>query len=155
MIGLNAAVAEEPVAERRRADDCKRREHKRRTSERPAGKFVGLLPHADYIMLPVPPGEEIDRDNASHDQTPQNDGWAVFSGTSAAAPQLAGVCALLLEKNSNLKPADIKAILRRTAREITAGHANPVSDPNGAGETAAAGATGTGLVDAYAAWQQA
>jgi subtilisin family serine protease len=117
--------------------------------------LVGLLPHADYIMLPVPAGEEIDRDNSSHDGTRPDDGWGVFSGTSAAAPQLAAVCALLLEKNRGLKPADIKALLRRTAREVSQGHANPASDPNGAGEKATDGAAGTGLVDAYAAWQQA
>jgi subtilisin family serine protease len=117
--------------------------------------LVGMLPNADYIMLPVPPGEEIDRDNSAHDGTAPDDAWAVFSGTSAAAPQLAAVCALLLQKNPGLKPADVKAILTRTAREVTQGHANPASDPNGAGETAADGATGTGLVDAYAAWQQA
>jgi subtilisin family serine protease len=117
--------------------------------------LVGLLPHADYIMLPVPPGQEIDQENSEHDKTGPHDGWAVFSGTSAAAPQLAAVCALLLAKNPGLKPADIKAILRRTAREITQGHANPASDPSGAGEAAADGAAGAGLVDAFAAWQQA
>jgi len=117
--------------------------------------LVGQLPHADYIMLPVPPGQEIDRGNSQHDQTLPDDAWAVFSGTSAAAPQIAAVCALLLSKNPNLKPADIKAILRRTAREVTRGHANPASDPNGVGELATNGAAGAGLVDAFAAWQQA
>jgi len=55
-------------------------------------------------MLPIPPGCEIDRecskpDDGEGDETGTSDGWGVFSGTSAAAPQLAGVCALLLEKN--------------------------------------------------------
>ena len=36
-----------------------------------------------------------------------NDGWAVFSGTSAAAPQLAAVCALLLQKNSKIGRAHV------------------------------------------------
>ena len=116
--------------------------------------LVGLLPNADYIMLPVPPGQEIDRENAAHDETRPTDAWAVFSGTSAAAPQLAGVCALLLEKNPGLKPAEIKAVLTRTAREITAGHGSPASDPDGAGESARDGAAGAGLVDAFSAWQQ-
>jgi len=83
--------------------------------------LVGMLPHADYIMLPVPPGGAIDQENATHDETKPDDGWGVFSGTSAAAPQVAGVCALLLAKNPKLKPADIKAILGRTARPIKKG----------------------------------
>ena len=117
--------------------------------------LVGMLPHADYITLPVPPNTEIDSRNAAHDGTPPDDGWAVFSGTSASAPQIAGLCALLLEKNPGLKPADVKAILRRSAREVKSGHANPMSDPARQGRLAADGATGAGLVDAFAAWQQA
>lgn len=126
--------------------------------------LVGMQPHASYIMLPVPAGCEIDRevsnpgDGNPGDGTTPVDGWGVFSGTSAAAPQLAGVCALLLEKNPKLSPADIKAVLRRSARDVTDGHANPASSddmqtpmPAGAGDD---GATGAGLVDAYAAWQQ-
>jgi subtilisin family serine protease len=120
--------------------------------------LVGMQPHADYIMLPVPPGKDIDADNASHDKTKPDDGWAVFSGTSAAAPQLAGVCALLLERNPQLTPADIRAILARTARDVTTGRANFASDANGVGIAAGPGkdgATGTGLVDAAAAWDEA
>ncbi len=120
--------------------------------------LVGLLPYADYIMLPVPPGQEIDTGNAAHDGTNPGDGWAVFSGTSAAAPQIAAVCALLLQKNAQLTPAEIKALLVRTARDVREGHANPASDPEGLGIKASPGidgATGAGLVDAYAAWQQA
>ncbi len=126
--------------------------------------LVGLLPHASYIMLPVPPGCTIDRevanpnDGAPGDGTQPGDGWGVFSGTSAAAPQLAGVCALLLEKNPGLTPADIKAVLRRTARDVTDGHANPASSDDErtpVGATAGDdGATGAGLVDALTAFQQ-
>jgi subtilisin family serine protease len=120
--------------------------------------LVGLLPDADYIMLPIPPRSEIDIDKADHDGTGPGDAWAVFSGTSAAAPQLAGVCALLLEKNPGLTPTDIKAILRRTARDVTVGHANPLSNNGDAPLHASLGddgATGAGLVDAFAAWKQA
>ena len=120
--------------------------------------LVGLLPHADYIMLPVPPGESIDSENAAFDSTAPNDGWAAFSGTSAAAPQIAGLCALLLEKSPGLAPAAVKALLERTARDVRQGHANPASDPSGVGLKASAGkdgATGAGLVDAYGAWSQA
>jgi len=120
--------------------------------------LVGMLPHAAYIMLPIPGGCEIDREeSAAGDKTAVDDGWGVFSGTSAAAPQLAGVCALLLQKNRGLKPADIKAVLRRTARHVTVGHANPASSdtgepmPAGPGDR---GACGAGLIDAFAALQQ-
>jgi subtilisin family serine protease len=120
--------------------------------------LVGLLPHADYIMLPVPPGEEIDSGNAEHDGTSGTDGWAVFSGTSASAPQIAAVCALLLQKNPRLNPAEVKALLVRTAIDVASGAANPASGPNGEGVPAGPGvdgATGAGLVNAHAAWLQA
>ena len=127
--------------------------------------LVGLLPRAAYIMLPVPPNcaidneeSQVDGDGNQGDGTTPMDGWGVFSGTSAAAPQLAGVCALLLERNPGLTPTDIKAALRRTARDVTAGHSNAASSDDmhtpmqaGLGDD---GSTGAGLVDAYAAWQQ-
>jgi subtilisin family serine protease len=120
--------------------------------------LVGPLPNADYIMLPVPAGSSLDRECAAFDGTKPNDGWAVFSGTSAAAPQIAGICALLREKNPALAPAAVKALLERTARDVRQGHANPASDPAGKGLPAGPsrdGATGFGLVDAFAAWSQA
>jgi subtilisin family serine protease len=120
--------------------------------------LVGLQPHAAYIMLPVPPGCEIDREcSADGDKTTPNDGWGVFSGTSAAAPQLAGICALLLEKNPGLAPAEIKAVLERTARDVLVGNSNASSSDTNTPLVASAGddgATGSGLVDAFAAWQQ-
>ncbi|MFB9268475.1 S8 family serine peptidase [Bradyrhizobium erythrophlei] len=124
--------------------------------------LVGMLPHASYIELPVPPGCQIDREQAEPDDgqgdgTAPDDGWGVFSGTSAAAPQLAGVCALLVEKNPGLSPSDAKAILRRTARSVIRGAANPASSDDNVGEPASTsdtGAAGAGLIDAFAAWQQ-
>ena len=126
--------------------------------------LVGMRPHATYILLPLQPECEIDRDVSADDGTEADDGWSVISGTSAAAPQLAGVCALLKQKNSGLSPADIKAVLGRTAVDVTKGQANEASNPvleDGrlrhvpvkAGP-AADGATGHGLVDAFAAWKQ-
>jgi len=124
--------------------------------------LVGMLPIANYIELPVPPGSAIDREQATPDEgagdgTAPDDGWAVFSGTSAAAPQLAGICALLLEKNPKLSPSDAKAILRRTARSVIKGAANPTSSDDDVGEPASTtdtGAAGAGLIDAFAAFQQ-
>lgn len=122
--------------------------------------LVGMQPGAQYILLPLEAKCEIDRVMATgtpKDETKQDDGWAAFSGTSAAAPQLAGVCALLLAKNPSLTPAEVKAILRRTTRDVVNGKANPASNVNVAKKAGpgADGATGAGLVDAFAAWEQA
>ena len=126
--------------------------------------LVGMRPHASYIMLPLEPGCKIDQDGSADDGTGADDGWSVISGTSAAAPQLADVCALLKEKDPGLSPAEIKAVLARTARDVTTGQANEASNPVRVGNQvefvpiqaglAADGATGHGLVDAFAAWQQ-
>ncbi len=120
---------------------------------------TGLVGMADngaaYIMLPVPSGCDIDRDGAPDDGTAADDAWGVFSGTSAAAPQLAGLCALLLSQDPQLTPADVKAVLRQTARDVTTGHASAASNEGTALSAAAGadGATGAGLVDAFAAVQ--
>lgn len=117
--------------------------------------LVGNLPHGSYIMLPVPPGSKIDQQLASvQDGTEAIDGWAAFSGTSAAAPQLAGICALMKQVNPNLSPAQAKQILQQTARDVIEGFSNPSSS----GASARAGpdlATGYGLADAYIAVQMA
>jgi hypothetical protein len=114
--------------------------------------LVGLVPSAAYIMLPVEGGDQIDRDSSggSHparDETTSRDGWAAFSGTSAACPQVAGVCALLKQACPRLRPTDLRDILKRTARDVTTGR-------NAMGEQAGPGydlATGAGLVDAHRA----
>jgi subtilisin family serine protease len=114
--------------------------------------LVGMPPGAMYIMLPLEPGDQIDVGNGggTHpdgDESATNDGWAAFSGTSAAAPQVAGVCALLKQACPALTPAEIRDVLKETARDVTAGNAAP----NTGGNAAAAGpdlATGHGLVDA-------
>ena len=115
-----------------------------------------------YIMSPIP-GPALNIECTSRVLFPRggtepDDGWAAFSGTSAAAPQIAGVCALLMAKNPTLTPSDIKAVLRRTARDVLVGNSNPDSSDDrrtfqqaGPGDD---GATGAGLVDAFSAWQQ-
>lgn len=116
--------------------------------------LVGMQPRAAYIMLPLEPGSSIDTGLAggvhpNGDETTANDGWAAISGTSAAAPQLAGVAALMKQACPRLTPAEVRDIMRRTAIDVTAGNCNVPS-------RAAAGpgfdvATGAGLVDANAA----
>jgi subtilisin family serine protease len=123
-------------------------------------KLVGKLEPLDrYIMLPIPVGCDIDLYQLlDPDGTKPTDGWAAFSGTSAAAPQIAGVCALLKAKNPNLTPSDIKAILRRTARQVLEGNSNPKSSEGGKTPQKAGpgddGAAGAGLVDAFRAYQE-
>ncbi len=117
--------------------------------------LVGLPPKAQYIMLPVEPNNYLDGllsggSHPSGDETANDDGWAAFSGTSAAAPQLAGICALMKQACSHLSPAVIRSILKTTARDVTAGrcHANTGGHPATPGPDLA---TGHGLADAYRA----
>jgi hypothetical protein len=114
--------------------------------------LVGQKPKAAYIMLPLQPGCDIDKGLAggthpNGDETASNDGWAAISGTSAAAPQIAGVCALIKQACPRLTPEQVRGILIQTARDVTQG--------TGAnGNTAGPGhdlATGHGLVDAHRA----
>ncbi len=95
--------------------------------------LVGMQTKADYIILPVQKGAQLEK----------NGGWGAFSGTSAASPMVAGVCALLCEADPSLKPDEIKTLLQYTAKDITKGHSR--YDPAGPGPDLA---TGFGLVDA-------
>jgi subtilisin family serine protease len=116
--------------------------------------LVGMRPRAAYIMLPVEPNDEIDRDlgnglnHPDGDETPANDGWAAISGTSAAAPQLAGAAALVREACPRLTPAQVKDVLMSTARDVTAGRCSPRPGQNHPAGPGPDLATGTGLVDA-------
>src|SRR5712671_1787595 len=121
--------------------------------------LVGMKPKAIYIMFPLEPGDEIDVGNAggthpNGDETTNSDGWAAFSGTSAAAPQLAGVAALIKQACPSLTPAQVRNIMKSTARDVTTGHCNTVPGGPAGGNVATVGpdlATGTGLVDAHKA----
>jgi subtilisin family serine protease len=118
--------------------------------------LVGMQPRGIYIMLPLEPGCSIDTDLAggsypNKDETAAADGWAVISGTSASSPQVAGVCALLKQTQPGLSPSLVKSILRASARDVKAGQSQQ-GQPAGQGHD---GATGAGLVDAYAAYQLA
>ena len=117
--------------------------------------LVGMQPNAIYIMLPVEPKDSIDvgLSGGSHpnkDETTNRDGWAAFSGTSAAAPQLAGASALVKQACKRLGPADVRDILMKSARDVTRGtcHPNTGSNPATVGHDLA---TGAGLVDAHKA----
>jgi subtilisin family serine protease len=84
----------------------------------------------------VAPGVDVKTTNVSLGGFPQ---YTFLSGTSAAAPQVAGVAALLLGAFPGTPPAVIEATLRTTAHDL--GPVGPDDD------------YGYGLVDAWAAYQ--
>ncbi|MPY51256.1 S8 family serine peptidase [Streptomyces acidicola] len=120
--------------------------------------LVGKLPRAQYLMLPVPPGCEIDIEESQAgdglvpdpgDGTRPDDGWALFSGTSAAAPQVAGAAAVLLGAQPRLTPGQVAEALAATATDVTVGHGHPrFGNQAGPGFDAA---TGPGLINVSAA----
>jgi subtilisin family serine protease len=123
--------------------------------------LVEMLPRAQYLMLPVPPGSSLDVDESQPDLpddvfgdgTSPSDGWALFSGTSAAAPQLAGVAALILGAFRGLKPLQVIEAITMSAIEVSRGTCHPRF-----GNLAAIGpdaATGAGLVNAVTALRYA
>ncbi|MGI9576621.1 MAG: S8 family serine peptidase, partial [Microthrixaceae bacterium] len=102
--------------------------------------------YAPSLLLPVQSDSTLDKIWPSTGST--TDSWGLFSGTSAACPQIAGVVALMLEKNPGLTPAKVKANLKQAARDIKTGQsASGDAATNGVDE-----ATGAGLVDAKWSW---
>jgi Subtilase family len=121
--------------------------------------LCGMKRGVKYLMLPLPAGSRLDRsasigvNGAQPDLTAQDDGWAVLSGTSSAAPQVAGAAALILSAKPRLKPAQIIEALSRTALDIVLGHSSPPFNyPAGRGLD---NATGWGLINASAAVEYA
>ena len=110
--------------------------------------LCGMRPGATYIALPIPPGCEIDRGRGggsfpAKDETAKDDGWGVFSGTSAACPMAAGVVALILQQHPTSTLADVRRRLYK-ATDVRIGQSSH-GDSAGPGYDAA---TGYGLVDA-------
>jgi subtilisin family serine protease len=117
--------------------------------------LVGMRPRASYIMMPIPPGCPIDVQRAAAgggdpaDGTSPSDGWALFSGTSAAAPQIAGAAAVLRGIRNNASPAQVAQALANTAIDVRAGRCHPrFNNPATSGRDLA---TGFGLIDVSAA----
>ena len=136
---------------------------------------VGHQPYGQIIMSPVGIGIDVFGSLDRHDGTGFLDGWAVLSGTSSAAPQVAGAVALMLQIKSDLTPAEIKDILEITATDVKSGMSASGIDaeegasitrtyngPQGTPESATNGpeihgpdnATGYGVIDVHGAIQE-
>ena len=87
------------------------------------------------------PGGEIYSTNAPGSEIAgiinDNSDFVLLSGTSMASPNVAGVAALILSKNPGASPADVRAALCSTARDL--------------GELGRDDVFGAGIVNAYAA----
>jgi hypothetical protein len=116
--------------------------------------LVGMKPGASYIMLPIQSGCDIDTSRAGgtwpgtaaapKDETAAADVPLKTPHPSPAAPQIAGVCALIKEACGKLTPAQVRDVLKATAVDVTTG-------TNALGNVAGPGydiSTGAGLVDA-------
>jgi len=86
--------------------------------------------------------------NFATSQAPVNYSDA-FNGTSAAAPQVSGAVALILQANPNLGYRDVKEILMRTAQKTGIQNGDPFRD-NGAGFSFS-NSFGAGLMNVSAA----
>ena len=76
-------------------------------------------------------------------------GWeSMQGGTSLATCQMAGVAALLLQKNATLTPQTVRTALTTTSTDVVAG-TSFFGDPAGPGPDLA---TGSGFVNALKAW---
>ena len=78
-----------------------------------SGIFTTDLTIGGINVPPLPSGLEIDTD-----AYPDDDYTSRFGGTSAAAPLVSGVIALMLEANPNLSYRDVEEILVRSARQV-------------------------------------
>ncbi len=67
------------------------------------GSHIALAAPGADIFLPAP-----------------DDKYQIASGTSFSAAYVSGVAALILERNPELKPSDVRAILTKTARDLGA-----------------------------------
>ena len=75
---------------------------------------------ATYMISPLAPGSEMSQDSDKQPDTAHitADGFHLaWSGTSAATPYVAGVIALMLQKNPTLDAAQIKDILTKSAAQ--------------------------------------
>jgi subtilisin family serine protease len=84
--------------------------------------------------------------NLNDEYLPNWNGYTPFKGTSAAAPLVGGVAALILSLNSNITPLEVENIMRNTALNI-----DNLVNPNYPDNSVFAGLAGAGRIDAYEA----
>ena len=65
------------------------------------GRYVAIAAPGVDVLVPAP-----------------QDTYQLTTGTSVAAAEVSGVVALMLERNPNLRPADVRRILTTTARRL-------------------------------------
>ncbi|MGC4042035.1 MAG: S8 family serine peptidase [Flavobacterium sp.] len=98
-------------------------------------KFIvgtGATTRTQFSQLSSEPGEDGTFTNNEYNIKSLAYGniTSSFGGTSAAAPIVSGVAALILSANSNLNAAEIKHILKVTARRITSASYNQAPSNN-------------------------
>jgi hypothetical protein len=94
------------------------------------------------IELPTEPSSDVDHFS---DGTETDDGWAVVSGTSSSAPQVAGLAALVKQQEPNINVGRFKHLVMTTCTDIVVGM-------SASGFTAKKGfdiATGAGLINVF------
>jgi hypothetical protein len=106
---------------------------------------AGPAPQKQHIMLPVPPNSNLDGENFPSNR--KKSGWGIFSGTSAACPQLAGAIALMRDIRKRATTDEVRTALVKTATDVTAGR-TALADQAAAGNDLA---TGAGLANARSA----
>lgn len=111
--------------------------------------IVGQQPYGVLIEMPTEPESTMDQKLSQEclDGTGYSDGWCVFSGTSSAAPQVAGLAALMKELEPDLNVGRFKHIVMTTCTDIVTGQ----SYDEDVAEKGFDKATGAGLIDCYRA----
>jgi serine protease AprX len=91
----------------------------------------------------------------SQQTSPEPNLYATLSGTSMAAPHVAGIVAQLIQVRPTLKPSEIEVLLKRTAHKFEFGDPyTSVPTLSGSERATSSPDKGHGLVDALAAVQR-
>ena len=89
------------------------------------------------------------------DSPAANQGYATASGTSMAAPHVAGSAALLLQSNRSLAPADVRTVLQNSAKPLALHNPEEYGVPASAKAREPVHRQGAGLIDVSRAVSQA
>jgi subtilisin family serine protease len=85
--------------------------HDRKAACSPASNFISVTAPSDGVLTTFP----------------RNQGrlYGNFGGTSAAAPHVSGLCALIRSLRPNLKPHEVKALIQQSADRLGGGDYHP------------------------------